>query len=75
MLEVGTHNTKRVTEWFDAWKYTLGFKDGMIDVIGNNSQFNYCNQNLTLTNSIYYFNYKTLFAPDVVATKFNVANR
>jgi len=52
-----------------------GFKDGVVHVTGNSSKFTYCNNNLTQTNGVFYYNYKTLFSSDVVSVNFNPTNR
>jgi hypothetical protein len=40
----------------------IGFKDGVIMEIGNNTKFTECNYNLSDVNDVYYENYRKLFA-------------
>ena len=75
ILEVGDRYA-RIDEWYDVWKFFLGWKDGVVAVTGPTSLFSQCDGNLTRTNGVFYFHYVDLFSPVNIDTNFgDAANR
>ena len=58
---VGDHNDQRIDTIGELGKFVVGFKDGMVGVIGEESKAYRCNANITLASDIYYWNYVNLF--------------
>ena len=58
---VGDHNDQRIDTVEELGRFVIGFKDGMVGVIGEESKAYQCNANLTLITDIYFYNYKNLF--------------
>lgn len=73
---VGQHNTKRLTDGAEAFRFVMGFKDGLVQLTGDSSKIHYCNANVSASTQTYYWNWHFLFQnKDVVEANFDAANR
>lgn len=58
---VGDHNDEKVDSLRELWDFIYGFKDGIVGVTGGESKAYLCNGNLSIANSIWYWNYVNMF--------------
>jgi len=60
-LKVSDHNSQRVDTVREFWDIVMGFKDGVVGVVGDDTKAYLCNGNLTIVGDVFYGNFAQMF--------------